>query len=288
MSRKALGRGLSALFNQVESLEHDLREVDIAQIDPNENQPRHVFDDERLKELVLSIKSNGVIQPIVVRRSGVRFQIVAGERRWRAAKQAGLQRVPCIIKEIADENVLEVSLIENLQREELNPIEEANAYKRLVEKLKLTQEEIARRIGKDRTSVANAIRLLKLPSRVQEMLEAGQLSMGHARALLAVESPKHQISLAETVIARALSVREVEGLVQKGKTGPRVEKNGTGDHAAVKEQANISAAEAKLAKRLNAPVRIVFKSRGGAIHIRFSSASDLSRLYDLLMQQRSN
>ncbi len=286
MSRKALGRGLSALFNQVESLEQDLREIDIERIEPNESQPRHVFDDERLKELVLSIKSNGIIQPIVVRRSGEVFQIVAGERRWRAAKQAGLQRVPCIIKEIADENVLEVSLIENLQREELNPIEEANAYKRLVETLKLTQEEIARRIGKDRTSVANAIRLLKLPPRVQEMLEAGQLSMGHARALLAIESPKHQISLAETVITRALSVREVEGIVQKGKPGQRGGA-GTGDQVAVKEQANISAAESKLAKKLNAPVRIVFKSRGGAIHIRFSSASDLSRIYDLLMQQRS-
>ena len=286
MSRKALGRGLSALFDQVESLDQDLRELEIAQIDPNEGQPRHLFDDERLKELVLSIRSNGIIQPIVVRRLGERFQIVAGERRWRAAKLAGLQRVPCIIKEIADENVLEVSLIENLQREELNPIEEANAYKRLVERLKLTQEEIARRIGKDRTSIANAIRLLKLPSRVQEMLEAGQLSMGHARALLAIESPKHQESLAETVIARALSVREVEGIVQKGRTGPGRDP-ASADRTATKEKANITAAEAKLAKRLNAPVTISFKSRGGSIQIRFSSASDLSRLYDLLMQKNS-
>lgn len=286
MSRKALGRGLNALFNQVESLDQDLRELDVSQIEPNEAQPRHVFDDEKLKELVLSIKSNGIIQPIVVRKSGDTFQIVAGERRWRAAKLAGLQRVPCIIKEISDDNVLEVSLIENLQREELNPIEEAAAYKRLVEQLKLTHEEIARRIGKDRTSVANAIRLLKLPSEVQEMLESGRISMGHARAILAVESPKHQVSLAETVAARALSVREVEGIVQKGKGGkPR--QQAAPNSTAVREQANISAAEAKLAKRLNAPVSINFKSRGGSIQIRFSSAADLSRLYDLLMQRGS-
>src|SRR5215207_9018246 len=171
MSKKALGRGLSALFTQINPVEHDLTDLDIDQIDPAEHQPRHVFKDDRLEELAQSIRVNGIIQPIVVRRRGERFEIIAGERRWRAAQRAGLQRVPSIIKDISDDNALELSLIENIQREELNPIEEAHAYKSIVDRLAITQDELARRVGKDRTSITNSLRLLRLPVDIQNLVE---------------------------------------------------------------------------------------------------------------------
>src|SRR5438128_2174822 len=161
MSRKALGRGLSALFTQMQTSESDLMDIDIDLLYPTEAQPRKHFKEEKINELAESIKTNGIIQPIVARRDGERFQIIAGERRWRAAQIAGLRKIPCIVRDITDENVLEISLIENIQREDLNPIEEATAYKRLVDVLSLSQEEVARRVGKDRSSVTNSLRLLK-------------------------------------------------------------------------------------------------------------------------------
>src|SRR5207247_7416813 len=175
-------------------------------------QPRGVFREDKLDELALSIRHNGIIQPLVVRRNGERFQLIAGERRWRAAQKAGLHRVPCIVKEVPEENVLELSLIENIQREELNPIEEANAYKSLLEKRDLTQEEVAQRVGKDRSSITNALRLLKLPLEVQKLVEEDKLSMGHARALLSVDSLEQQLTLAREITSRTLSVRETERL----------------------------------------------------------------------------
>src|SRR6185369_8382379 len=174
------------------------------------------FKQDKLEELAQSIRHNGIIQPLVVRRNGERFQLIAGERRWRAAQKAGLHKVPCIVKEVPDENVLELSLIENIQREELNPIEEANAYKKLLEKQNLTQEEIANRVGKDRTSITNSLRLLKLPIEIQKMVEDEELSMGHARAILAIESPEQQIDFAKEIIDNGLSVRDTEQLVKKG------------------------------------------------------------------------
>src|SRR5215813_7290703 len=215
MSRRALGRGLDALFSPAGQLANDLVEIHTDQIDSTESQPRQVFSKEALNELAASIKTNGIIQPIVVRRNGERFQIIAGERRWRAAQIAGLNKISCLIKDVAEEDVLEISLVENIQREELNPLEEANAYKRLLEKLK-TQEEVAKRVGKDRSSVANSIRLLKLPPSVQKLINENKLSGGHARALLALESAETQQKLANQVVESGLSVREVERRAKAG------------------------------------------------------------------------
>jgi ParB family transcriptional regulator, chromosome partitioning protein len=279
MSRKALGRGLNALFPTVTAIENDLVELDIDRIDPAVVQPRGVFKEDKLEELALSIRHNGIIQPIVVRRSGDRFQLIAGERRWRAAQRAGLHRVPCIIKEVPDDNVLELSLIENIQREELNPIEEANAFKNLLETRKLTQEELAQRVGKDRSSITNALRLLKLPPEIQKLVEEEKLSMGHARALLSLESAEEQISIAREITGKNLSVRETEQIVKKRPPSGKQTKviNAT-------EDANILAAEAKLSKKLGAPVKIRLAKNGGVVEIKFSSNEELSQLFDNLMQ----
>ncbi len=285
MSRKALGRGLSALFTQINPLETDLIELDIDQLEPTDTQPRKVFNENRLDELALSIKANGIIQPIVARRRGERFQIIAGERRWRAAQMAGLHKVPCIIKDIADENVLEMSLIENIQREDLNPIEEANAYKNLLEKLNITQEEMARRVGKDRTSITNTLRLLRLPIEVQILVEEEKLSMGHARALLSLDSIETQKMLALEIISKALSVRETERLVKEQDVENRAVKKKNTASNSQDEDANVAAAEMKLSKKLSAPVKIKFSKDGGVIEVKFSSNEDLSRLFDLLIQK---
>src|SRR5213083_1952140 len=218
MSRKALGRGLSALFTQMQTIESDLIEADIDLLYPTDTQPRKVFNEERLNELAQSIKENGVIQPIVVRRDGERFQIIAGERRWRAALKAGLLRVPIVVRDIETGNersLLEMALIENIQREDLNPIEEALAYRRLADEFALKQEDIATAVGKDRASVANYLRLLKLPDEVRNEVASGRLSMGHARALLALPSEADVLRVARDVLARNLSVRETESMVRK-------------------------------------------------------------------------
>ena len=285
MSRKALGRGLSALFTQINPLETDLIELDIDQLEPTDTQPRKVFNENKLDELAQSIKANGIIQPIVARRRGERFQIIAGERRWRAAQMAGLHKVPCIIKDIADENVLEMSLIENIQREDLNPIEEASAYKNLLEKLNITQEEMARRVGKDRTSITNALRLLRLPIEVQKLVEEEKISMGHARALLSLDSIETQKMLALEIISKTLSVRETERLVkeQDVENSAITKKNSASNYR--DEDANVNAAEMKLSKKLSAPVKIKFSKDGGVIEVKFSSNEDLSRLFDLLIQK---
>ena len=285
MSRKALGRGLDALFTQNSPTEHDLIDLDIDRIDPSDVQPRSVFSQKKLDELAQSIQHNGIIQPLVVRRSGERFQIIAGERRWRAAQIAGLHRVPCIVKEVSEENVLELSLIENIQREELNPIEEANAYKKLLEKPDLTQEELGRRVGKDRSSITNALRLLKLPVEVQKLVEENKLSAGHARSLLSVDSGDQQIMLAREITTRTLSVRETEQLVKKTQATPRGLDNREPTLATKNaESANILAAQSKLSKKLGAPVKIKLAKTGGTVEIKFSSGEDLARLFDALMQ----
>jgi len=281
MSRRALGRGLSALFPETDVHQQDLLEVQIDLLDASIKQPRSIFKEEPLDELAASIKSKGIIQPIVVRRRGDRFEIVAGERRFRAAKRAGLQKIPCIVKSIPDESVLEFSLIENIQRQELNPMEEAHAYRRLVEELGLTQEEIARRIGKDRSTVTNSLRLLKLPREVQSLLEQEQISMGHARALLAISSPDRQRSLADQIARRGMSVREAEQAVKRA-NAPAHSAN---PPLAKKQSANVLFAEQKLSRRLAAPVKINFGGTGGTIQIKFSTPDDLSRIFDLLIKR---
>jgi ParB family chromosome partitioning protein len=285
MSRKALGRGLNALFTQNSPIEHDLIDLDIDRIDPSDVQPRSVFSPQKLDGLAQSIRHNGIIQPLVVRRSGERFQIIAGERRWRAAQSAGLHRVPCIVKEVSEENVLELSLIENIQREELNPIEEARAYKKLLEKSELTQEELGRRVGKDRSSITNALRLLKLPIEVQNLVEEGKLSAGHARTILSLDSENQQIMLAREITTRNLSVRETEQLVKKSQATSRgLDRREPTLTTKTAESANILAAESKLSRKLGAPVKIRLARTGGTVEIKFSSTEELARLFDALMQ----
>ena len=216
--RPALGKGLSALIPDEPELRTTPTEVDIDRLSPNQFQPRVSVDDAKLEELTRSITSHGVIQPIVVRKVGDRFQIIAGERRWRAAKRAGLMRVPVVVKDVApgrEQSLLEMALIENIQRENLNPIDEALAYRRLADDFQLKQEDIAAAVGKDRASVANYLRLLKLPDEVRNEVASGRLSMGHARALLALASEADVLRVARDVIARNLSVRETESLVKK-------------------------------------------------------------------------
>jgi ParB family chromosome partitioning protein len=282
MSRRALGRGLDALFAGPATLETEVVSIDISRLDPSSSQPRRVFNEKTLDELARSIKEKGILQPLVVRRSGERFEIIAGERRWRAAQRAGLHTVTCVIKDVPDDAVLELSLIENIQRDELNPIEEASAYRRLIEQLRLTQEEVARRVGRDRSSVANSLRLLRLAPGVQKLVEEEKLSMGHARALLAAGSPERQTALADAIVSRGLSVRETERLIREaanpknrgGKAAKASKRN--------KDEANILAAESKLSRKLGAPVRIRISGGKGVIEIRFSSSDDLTRIFDTL------
>jgi len=275
----ALGKGLSALIPDAPEPNAPPSETDIDRLVPNAFQPRGALDDERLDELARSIKANGVIQPIVVRSVGDRFEIVAGERRWRAAQKAGLLRVPIVVRDIArgqERSLLEVALIENIQRENLNPIDEAQAYRRLADEFHLTQEAIASAVGKDRASVANILRLLRLPEDVRADVASGALSMGHARALVALASEADQRSLARDVIARGLSVRETELLVKKAAEGtkPRPE-------AAPKPvDVHTRAAEERLRVLFGTRVRIVRRGTRGRIEIDFVSEDELIRLYE--------
>jgi ParB family transcriptional regulator, chromosome partitioning protein len=276
--RPALGRGLSALIPDTPSLamapERPL-EIDIDRLRPNAYQPRGGFDDTRLEELARSIRANGVIQPIVARPIADGYEIIAGERRWRAAQRAGLLRVPVIVRDVPDEKVLEVALIENIQREDLNPVEEARAYKRLADDFNLTQDAIAEAVGKDRSSVANYTRLLRLPAEVLNDLAAGALSMGHARALLSLPDGAAQRRAARDVVTRGLSVRDTELLVRKlGEAAvPRARQPKPND-------ANTRAAEERLRFVLGTPVRIVRKEKGGRIEVEFTSEEELNRIYE--------
>ena len=281
--RPALGKGLSALIPDLpEPTRAPATDVDVDRLAPNALQPRVRVDDARLHELAQSIRSNGVIQPIVVRRVGERFEIIAGERRWRAAKLAGLVRVPIVIRDVAageESSLLQMALIENIQREDLNPIEEAAAYRRLAEEFHLTQEQIAEAVGKDRTSIANHVRLLRLPDDVRVALASGALSMGHARALLALPSEADQRRIAFDVVSRSLSVRETEALVKKIAGGAAA----PGAPASPRSvDVHTRAAEERLRLALGTRVRIVRKGKGGRIEIDFASEEELIRIYEQL------
>jgi len=279
MTRKALGKGLSALLKDRESTaESDQREVDVDLLEPNRFQPRQVFSEAKLEELAQSIRTHGFIQPIVVRRAGERYQIIAGERRWRAAQRLGLSRVPVTIKSISDESLLEVSLIENIQRENLNPIEEAKAFHRLSQEFELTQEQVAQRTGKDRSTVTNFLRLLKLPKEVQQLVLEDRLSMGHARAILAIEGASEQRRLAEQTIKYAWSVRQVEKVITTLKSPVEPKKIRQVDP-------NVRAATETLERSLGTRVRIVEKGKKGRIEIEYYSQEDLQRLYERLVNQ---
>jgi ParB family chromosome partitioning protein len=260
-------------------------EIDLDLIEPNNFQPRTNFDEERLEELAQSIRANGIIQPLLVRRlSAGRYQLVAGERRWRAAQRAGLYRVPCVVKEIPEDKMLELALIENIQRQELNAIEEAQAYKRLIETLGLTQEMVAQRVGRDRTFITNYLRLLRLPEDIQRMVEAEQISMGHARALLGVDEPEIQRRLAKEVNEKGLSVRQTERAIKRIVEGEEAETVTT-----IKADPNFKAAEDKLRRKLSSKVQIIVnqKNNGGKIEIEFFDDNDLNRVYEIIMGKES-
>ena len=281
--RPALGKGLSALIPDApEPSRQGSMEVDIDLLAPSEQQPRLTLDDGRLDELAASIKANGVIQPILVRRTEDTYRIIAGERRWRAAQRAGLLKVPVVIRDVpegSERQLLELALVENLQRENLNPIDEALAYQRLVDEFRLTQDQIAAAVGKDRASVANFLRLLRLPEEVRGNLASGTLSMGHARALLALPDAAAQRHAAREVISRSLSVRETEALVKR-LTAPAAQRGPTGNPEST--DVHTRAAEDRMRFALGTKVRIVRRGDRGTIEIDFNSEAELNRLYDLI------
>jgi len=284
--KKVLGRGLGALIPQrqeapVESHQtQGLAEIPISQIQPNPFQPRKTFNEASIDELARSVREHGIVQPLVVTRAGDKYKLIAGERRFRAAQKAGLTTVPVLIKEMmAEGDALQIALIENIQREDLNPIEEAMAYHQLHDDFQLTQEEISRRVGKERSTVANFLRLLKLPDPVKKLLASGQLSMGHARALLAIDSPKKQEQLADRVVRKNLNVRQTEMLASESspKTAEKKEKE---------KDVFTRDAEDKLQRTLRTKVEIDRRRRGGVIHIRYGSEDELIRVVDELMGRR--
>jgi ParB family transcriptional regulator, chromosome partitioning protein len=280
---------LSALLSDKPAITNEeFTEIDIDLIEPNHLQPRTRFDDAQLDELAQSIKENGVVQPILARRvAGGRYQIVAGERRWRAAQRAGIQHIPALVREIPEDKMLELALIENIQRQELNAIEEAYAYKRLIETLGLTQEAVAQRVGRDRTFITNYLRLLRLPEDIQQMVEANTISMGHARTLLGVDDPELQRKIANKIVEQSLSVRETEKAVKHAiegiNTSLAVDSNRPHD-------ANLRAAQDKLRRRLGTQVRVVpnSKGQGGRIELHYYNEEDLNRLYELLISVQNN
>jgi ParB family chromosome partitioning protein len=285
MNRKALGRGLGALLSSDRTIDlgSEPSEVDLDSIVPGPMQPRTHFDEASLESLAESIRSHGIVQPLLVRRRENGYELIAGERRWRAAKLAGLSRVPVVVKEVPDESLLEIALIENIQRENLNPIEEAQAYKKLIETVGLTQEALASRVGRDRSYITNYLRLLRLPEDLQQLVKEGRLSTGHARTLLALTHPDLQRRLARQIIDGGLSVRATEQLVHKA-TEEKPAKTVTVPHPV---DPNIKAAETKLRRALGTQVKIIQLSGDGRgkVEISFFNTQDLDRIYNLLMSE---
>src|SRR5688500_17001490 len=283
MARQSLGRGLSALLGDDREAAPAGNEIDIDLIRPNPEQPRTRFAAGALEELAQSIAANGVVQPIVLRRSGTGYEIVAGERRWRAAQLAGLRKIPAAIKEVSDDKLLELALIENIQREELNPIEEASAYRKLIDTVGLTQEEVANRVGKDRTLIATTLRLLKLPEDIRKLIEEGRLSAGHGRALLLTDDVTVQRRIARSIIEKSLSVRETERSVRS--SGQRRRSILKPENVSKKDP-NFAAAETKLRRRLATGVSIMpnAKGTGGRIEIEYYNQEDLDRIYQTIIE----
>lgn len=288
MARQTLGRGLNALMGDAAAAVAETAsgsiELDIDLIEPNPQQPRTRFDDSNLGELAQSIRANGVIQPIVVRRNSDRYQIVAGERRWRAAQLAELRKIPAYIREVSDEKLLELALIENIQRQELNPIEEANAYHNLIERLGLTQEMVADRVGKERSIIATSLRLLRLSGDIQREIQEGVLSAGHGRALLTTDDTGVRRAVANLAIDNGWSVRETERAVKNYKMSQSIPGMKTVDRGL---DANMKAAETKLMRSLKTNVKIVPGKKGtsGKIEIEYYGMDDLDRLYQLILNQ---
>ena len=282
-----MGRGLSALIStdQQPADRDEIRDIEIDLIQPGQQQPRTFFDEAKLEELAQSIRTTGIIQPLLVRPKGGLFELVAGERRWRAAQMAGLARVPAIVRDIPDNRLLEFALVENIQRQELNPIEEANAYKRLIESLGLTQDEVARRVGRDRTFITNYLRVLRLPTDIQELLETEKLSFGHARTLLAVQDPMTQRRFAQKIVKHNWSVRETEQRVKN-----LGERKAPASRPTQTIDPNVRAAEVKLRRALSTQVRIQPQRSGssGKIEIEYYSLSDLDRIFNAIVRSEDS
>ena len=277
--RPALGKGIGALLSSAaQEGGKKYFSCPIEELKPHSGQPRKTFDDGKMAELVASIKEKGVIQPLVVRQQADYYQIIAGERRWRAAQKAGLDRVPVVIQDVSEDWALEIALIENIQREDLNPLEEAGAYRYLMDSFDLLQEEVAKRVGKDRSTVTNALRLLRLPDKVKNDLTENRLSMGHARALLALETDSDIVEASEEIIRKNLSVRETEKLVKKIKNFERIKPVVVNKPV----DPNLLALENSLQQYLGTQVKLVQKGKGGRLEISYHDQDGLSRLLDLL------
>jgi ParB family chromosome partitioning protein len=279
MNKRGLGRGLGALLSSTPTEDDVLVELAIDQIEPNPNQPRKTFENDKLEELTASIRNSGVIQPIIVRPVGDRYQLIAGERRWRAARQAGLERIPAIVREATDAESLELALVENLLREDLNPMEEAEAYRHLLSQFGWTQEQLAQRIGRDRTSIANVLRLLRLPDEIQADLRGGRLTMGHARALLALATTAEQLKLRDEILAHDWSVRATEDSIRAAESAlpPRRAPRRRRGHAP-----ELAALEQSLQRALMTRVTISGNERRGKIEVIYANAEELERIADLL------
>ena len=277
MQKSALGKGLGALIPDLSVLDEKekkslgIMDVELDKIVPNEYQPRKVFNDEKLKELAASIREQGVIQPIIVHRIGTNFGLIAGERRWRAARLAGLKSIPALVREASKRELIEQALIENIQREDLNPLEAAEAFKRLQDEFKLTQEDLARRVGKERSTITNFLRILGLPKEIKQHLANGSINMGHAKALLSLERLRDQLHAANQIVNKGLSVREAEALAHALKK-PAKEKKRTGTE--------FKAVEERLRKSLGTKVSITAKAKGGRIVIEYYSGEELERILE--------
>lgn len=286
MARKVLGRGISALLGADAPIDgsEELLDLDVDLIEPNQEQPRTRFTETDLEELAQSIRVNGIVQPIIVRKKGNRYEIVAGERRWRAAQRVGLNKVPAVVREVSDDKILELALIENIQRQELNPVEEARAYKRLIETLGLTQENVAERVGKHRTVITTSLRLLNLPDDVIILLEEKKISAGHGRALLTVPDTDLQRKLARQIVDGRMSVRETEKAAKKvGRAVPDSRSKVT-----PKVDPNVKAAETKLRRYLGTNVHILpdGKGTGGKIEIEYYGNMDLDRIFNAILKTK--
>ncbi|MDP4179884.1 MAG: ParB/RepB/Spo0J family partition protein [Bacillota bacterium] len=275
MIKKGLGKGLGALIDEGNSEENGIIELKINDIEPNKGQPRKYFDDEKLNQLADSIKQHGIVQPIIVKKEDGVYRIVAGERRWRAARLAGLVKVPVVLKDLTNKEIMEIALIENIQREDLNPIEEAEAFDKLIKEYNMTQDEVAGVVGKSRSAIANTIRLLNLNNIIKEYLINGSLSSGHARAILPIDDKDLQIKIAEEVIKNSLNVRDTENLVKKylNKKAPKKEES-------LKE--NFIQIEERLKEILGTKVQIVSKNKKGKIMIEYYSMEELDRIIEMV------
>lgn len=278
MERRALGKGISALIPEKETnVKNEIIYVHSEQIKPNPFQPREEFVQEHIEELALSIKEKGIIQPLLVRRKGDYFELIAGERRLRACKSLGINEIPIIVKDVDDRNSLEFALIENIQREGLNPIEEAHAYQHLIDKFQVTQDKISEGLGKARATIANTLRLLKLPHEIQEEMKRGRISFAHGRTLLEIEDENMQRRLAQEIIAKNLSVRELENLVKRHR--PKIQKRKT---SAIGRETYLAVLEEELQHVLSTKVRISKMKKRGHIFIEFYSQEDLERISGII------